>query len=175
MNKKARLPAHQGFSLLELLFVVVLIGVLAAIIAVGTYDAYHQTRLTRAQEELRNIYTAVKLYADDHGGAYPPDATRAVPPGLEKYLTGGTWPPAPWPNSVFDWENWAPSALAYPPQSQVYQISIRFCDTNGNCNFPNEPWAANFDTNSAVYYCISGLCRAHSSQPVDHPGYCVNC
>ena len=131
--------------------------------------------MARAQEELRNIYTALKLYANDHGGAYPPDANRAVPPGLEKYLASGTWPTAPWPNSVFDWENWAPSAISYPPQSQVYQISIRFCDLSGNCYFPNESWAANFDTYSAVYYCISGPCRPHSSQPVDHPGLCVNC
>ncbi|MEI7719734.1 MAG: type II secretion system protein [bacterium] len=165
----------RGFTLLEILIVVTVVGLLAALATLASYDTLQQSRMTRAQEELRNVYTALKLYANDHGGAYPPDTNRDVPPGLEKYLAGGVWPQAPWPNAVFDWENWAPGALAYPPQAQVYQISIRFCDTNGNCTFPNEPWAAGFDTNSAVYYCISGQCRAHSSQPVNHAGYCVNC
>ena len=99
---------------------------------------------------------------------YPTDVTRNVPSGLEQYLGGGTWPDGPYPGSVYDWDNRL-STEGY------IQISLRFCDVNGeNCRFPTEPWANNFDVNSSMYWCFEGDCRAHPSQPLDHPGYCVN-
>jgi hypothetical protein len=57
------------------------------------------------------------------------------------------------------------------------QISIRFCPVGqpSQCVFPQQSWAANFDINSSVYYCVEGACRAHVNQPANHPGYCVNC
>lgn len=112
------------------------------------------------------------LFLIDNDGEYPEDASRSVPPGLEPYLGPGTWPDAPWPDSVYDWENWSINGV------QTYQISIRFCDIGGsNCNYPNEDWAENFDAKSAVFYCFEGTCQSHSSPSTDfeHPGYCVNC
>jgi hypothetical protein len=131
----------------------------------------------RTKAEFRQINTALELYASTNSGSYPPDANRSIPPGVEAYLGGSQWPSAPWPGSVYDWDAWAPADLSYEPKQQVYQISVRFCPVNQptECRFPDEPWAQNFDYYSAVYYCVSGPCRAHSSEPVDHPGYCVNC
>jgi prepilin-type N-terminal cleavage/methylation domain-containing protein len=166
----------RGFTLLELLVVISIIGILAAVLIPSLLAAKNDAYNARAKAELKEIDTALELYANDHGG-YPPDADRGLPPGLETYLGPGTWPAAPWPGSVYDWDNWAPSDLSYPPYQQVYQISIRFCPLNepDNCQFPDEPWAKDFDYYSAEYYCVSGPCRAHSSEPVDYPGYCVNC
>ena len=130
-----------------------------------------------SKAETRAIATALELYANDHG-SYHPDVSRDIPPGLEKYLgSSGDWPKAPWPGSIYDWDAWAPSDLAYDPKQQVYQLSIRFCPFNQplSCAFPNQPWAQNFDYYSAVYYCVSGPCRSHSSQPINYPGYCLNC
>lgn len=168
-------PARDGgFTLIELLVVISIIGILATMLMPLYVNARKAAYTARAKAELRNIAVALERYAIDNGG-YPPDVSRNLPPGLEKYLAPGTWPAAPWPGSVYDWDNWAASDMAYPPNTQTYQISIRFCTDINTCSFPNETWAAGFDYYSAVYYCVSGSCRAHSSQPTDHAGYCINC
>lgn len=166
----------SGFTLIELLVVIAIIGALASIVLASLVSAREKARLARAQEELHQLATAVELYANDHNGSFPADANRNIPPGLEAYLPNGDWPNAPWPGSVYDWDSWAPGDFSYAPKVQTYQISIRFCDINGaNCQYPKETWADDFDQYSAVYYCISGSCRAHDSQPLSHPAYCVNC
>lgn len=163
-----------GFTLVELLVVISIIGILATILFPVLSNARKAAYTARAKAELRSIAIAVERYAIDNGG-YPADVSRGLPPGLEKYLAPGNWPAAPWPGSVYDWDNWSSSDLAYSPKTQTYQISIRFCNDTSNCIFPNEPWAANFDYYSAAYYCISGSCRAHSARPANHPSYCINC
>ena len=166
----------NGFTLIELLVVISIIGILSTLILPSFISARNAAYQARAKAELRQVATALELYANDHGG-YPPDANRDLPPGLEAYLAGDNWPKAPWPGSVYDWDSWSPSDLTYDPKQQVYQISIRFCPLNqpNACTFPDEPWAQNFDYYSAAYYCVSGPCRAHSTLPIDHPAYCINC
>lgn len=177
--RKERVQKHTsdaGFTLIELLMVISIIGLLAAMIYPSIQAAKNKAYLSRSKEEFHSIAVALEMYATDHGG-YPADADRDLPPGLQVYLSSGNWPKAPWPNSVYDWDAWAPANLSYPPYAQVYQISVRFCPLGQptQCTFPNEPWAQNFDYYSAVYWCVSGPCRAHSSQPVSHAGYCINC
>jgi len=124
--------------------------------------------------ELRKLAEAVELYVDDHNGVYPADETRKVPADLEPYLPKNYWPPAAWPGSDFDWDNWGPDPTSSDPSKPTYQISIRFCPYGGTidqCHFPNEPWAKDFVVDSAAYYCISGPCQAHEGENV--PGYCI--
>jgi len=168
-------PAHGGgFTLIELLVVISIIGILATLTMPYYVSARKAAYVARAKAELRNVAVALERYAIDNGG-YPADVNRNLPPGLEAYLPAGQWPAAPWPGSVYDWDNWSPSNLSYPPYTQTYQISIRFCTNPSTCTFPSEAWATNFDYYSAAYYCVSGSCRAHSSRPVTHAGYCFNC
>ena len=169
--------SEKGFTLIELLVVIAIIGILSSIILVDLNRARERAYYARSLTELRSMATALELYYLDNNN-YPPDVSRNIPPGIGPYLGGNEvngWPQAPWPGSVFDWENWDDPDH---PGEKIYQISIRFCPAGGPlsaCRFPNEPWAANFGVDSAVYYCVSGYCRSHASQPITYPGYCLNC
>jgi prepilin-type N-terminal cleavage/methylation domain-containing protein len=161
----------KGFTLIELLVVIAILGILSSIILTSLTKARSSAAFARARLEFRSIATAIEMYTQDHGGIFPADVSRNLPPGLEVYLSGGNWPNAPWPSSVYDWENWTDPLTGLP----VLQISVRFCTAVGVCNIPNEPWATGFDYYSAVYYCLEGSCRSHIDKPINYPGYCVNC
>jgi len=169
---------EKGFTLIEILIVLAIIGILAAVITSSLNNARNKGYYTRTQVEFDSMSEALDLYREDHDGEYPPDVTRNIPPGLGKYLAGNnvnSWPEAPWPGSVYDWENWVDPDNA---ENNIYQISIRFCPAGGTidqCNFPKESWAKNFGVDSSIYYCVSGACRAHINQPKNYPGYCINC
>lgn len=171
-NKK-----QTGFTLIELLVVIAIVGLLATIVLSSIKVAKDKTYFSRALTEFKSMATALQYYLIDYD-QYPADVSRDLPPGLGQYLAGqniSSWPSAPWPNSVYDWDNWDDPNT---PGAKIYQISIRFCPIGAQisqCSFPKESWASNFGVDSAVYYCIEGSCRPHINQPVTYPGYCVNC
>ena len=181
MNKKFKIKKNLfhkdfkkcGFTIIELLVVIAIIGVLSSIVLVSLTKARSSASFARAKLEFKSIATAIHLYTEDNNGVFPADIERSLPPGLEVYLSGGNWPNAPWPESVYDWDNWIDPDTGL----KILQVSIRFCPLNHPelCRFPDDTWAENFDYYSAVYYCIEGACRSHLSQPIDHPGYCINC
>jgi len=178
IEKKEKL-GEKSFTIVEIIVVIFIVGILAQLVITGMKIVMEKAYYGRATEELSQFARALTLYAEDHGGVFPDDVSRDLPSGLESYLTTNPqWPKAPWPGSVYDWDNW--SNPSYPPQEQVYQISVRFCPLNpvGStefCNFPKLPWAEGFDYWSSMYFCISGPCRSHADKPLNHPGYCVNC
>lgn len=169
---------NRGFTLLELLIVIAIIGILSTVVLSNMSAAKEKAFYTRALSEFRSLETAIQMYMSDHDDEYPEDVTRGIPPGLGEYLAGqkvNTWPKAPWPDSIYDWDNWDDPDN---PGEKIYQISIRFCPADGDistCRFPDESWAKNFGVDSSVYYCLEGKCRAHSNKPINYPGYCVNC
>ena len=168
------LQSKRGFTLVEVLVVIAIIGILSSVVFSSLGSAMEKARFVKAKSELKSINEALELYRSEHNDSYPPDTNRDIPPGLEDYLSGGAWPSAPWSGSVFDWDNWTDPDTS----EKIYQISIRFCPSGGSigdCNFPNESWANDFDTNSSVFYCIEGACRPHINEDVDYPGYCMNC
>ncbi|HYE22733.1 MAG TPA: prepilin-type N-terminal cleavage/methylation domain-containing protein [Verrucomicrobiae bacterium] len=163
-----------GFALIELLVVVAIIGFLASVALVSLNRTRAKAYYARAAKETVELSKALNFYLDAHG-SFPADVDRSLPPGLEVYLPSGDWPNAPWPGSVYDWDNWADPNN---PSQNIYQISIRFCPIGGpisSCKFPLEEWAQDFQVNSAVYYCLSGSCRSHISEPLGFPGKCINC
>ncbi len=167
----------QGFTLLELLIVVAIIGILASIVLVALSSAQDSAYESRAKGELRALQSAVQLYFLDND-SYPEDGEWDFPASMEEYLPSGDEIEGAWPGSIYTWESWSPSDLSHAPYEHVYQISIRFCPQGGSlddCSFPVADWADNFDQNSAFFYCIDGPCRSHKDEPMTHPGFCMNC
>lgn len=169
----------RGFTIVELLIVISVIGILVGLVAVNYVGGIEKAKLTRAKAELQTFANAFQLYLQAHD-SYPPDRNRGVLSDVNEYITkdqgNGDWPYAPWgPPSMYDYDAWD---IDGDGVDDTFQISIRFCPAGGglsSCKFPDEPWAKNFGVDSAMYYCIKGSCRSHKSQPITYPGYCVNC
>lgn len=181
-NKHMRLSfknRHSGFTLVEIVIVVVVIGILAALTINYIAGAPERAYEARAKAELETIGNAAKLYANKND-EYPADTGRDIPAAIKEFIAktsqGTDWPDAPWPGSTYDYDAWN---IEDDPDdtTDTVQISIRFCEAGqpSTCKFPKEPWATGFGVNSAFYYCVKGYCRPHESESVTYPGYCYNC
>lgn len=93
---RARKLATAGFTLIELMVVLVIIGVLAALIVPNVLDRADDARVTAARTDVNNLMQALKLYRLDNQ-RYPTGeqglqaliarpAAAPVPPNWKPYL-----------------------------------------------------------------------------------------
>ena len=85
---------QAGFTLIELMVVLVIIGVLAALIVPNVLDRADDARVTAAKTDVNNLVQALKLYRLDNQ-RYP-----TAEQGLQALLTKPTTNPVP--------PNWKP-------------------------------------------------------------------
>ncbi|MFZ2289976.1 MAG: type II secretion system major pseudopilin GspG [Halopseudomonas yangmingensis] len=80
---------QQGFTLIEIMVVVVILGILAAVVVPRVMDRPDQARLSKAQNDIRAIEAALNLYRLDNFD-YP-----ATEQGLRALVTRPTGQDAP--------------------------------------------------------------------------------
>lgn len=68
---KAKIPPRNGFTLVELLTVIAIVGLLAAIVVPTVGSLRENARNTQCLNNLRQLGLATKLYANDHGNRLP--------------------------------------------------------------------------------------------------------
>ncbi len=179
--------SNSGFTLIEIMVVLVILSSLVVFTySYGVPKYRNRTYYTRAISELNTMGNAMTLYIAKYND-YPADVVRDVPAGMKEFIqtdgVNNSWPDAPWPNTVYDYDNWPPDGNG---PLQTYQISIRFCNSgdNAGCQANAKKYLTGYvsstvlnswDSLSSVYYCMKGSCRSHQSMPMNHPGFCINC
>jgi general secretion pathway protein G len=91
-----KIDARQtGFTLIEIMVVVVILGILAALIAPNVISRIDEAQITKVKQDLRAIESALKLYRLDNF-RYP-DSEQ----GLEALSTPPQDPNARWPEGGY--------------------------------------------------------------------------
>lgn len=108
-DAKHRNRLARGFTLLELMVVLVIIGVLAALIVPNVLDRADQAKVTAARTDIGTLMQALKLYRLDNGN-YP-----TAQQGLQALVERPSTPPIP--------EHWKPylDKLPADPWGHAYQ------------------------------------------------------
>lgn len=108
----------SGFTLIEVMVVVVILGILAAIIVPKIMSRPEQARVVKAKQDIAAIQSALDLYKLDTG-IYP-----TTDQGLQALVTQPTTPPIP--------QNWNQEgylkSLPMDPWGEPYQYE----NNNGN-------------------------------------------
>ena len=84
MTRLARRRSNQGFTLIELMIVIAIIAILAAILVPNFIRARAQGQFTACKSNLKNIATALEMYSTDAQSRYP--TSLALLANNEKYL-----------------------------------------------------------------------------------------
>jgi len=102
-----RVKNVKGFTLIELMVVIVILGILAGFIMPKILSRPEEARRIKAQVQIKNLEAALALYKLDTGG-YPSteeglEALVARPSNARRWKTGGYLeknkvPPDPWGN-----------------------------------------------------------------------------
>lgn len=80
---------HRGFTLIEIMVVIIILGILAAVVVPNIMSRPEEARITKAKQDIRALETALDLYKLDNF-SYP-----TTEQGLDALVTAPTTPPVP--------------------------------------------------------------------------------
>ena len=72
-RKGKKMRAKSGFTLVEVLIVVVILGILAAIVIPQFTNASTEAKVSSLKMDLQTVRSQLQLYKAQHGEAYPTD------------------------------------------------------------------------------------------------------
>ena len=128
---RGRTGRAKGFTLVELLTVLCLLTMIAAIIIPRFFIARDTSAYTACGQNLRNLATALQAYANDNNQQYPPTLAALAP----QYL--GTLPLCPDARGVDTYS----SSYAFSTDPQNFTV---FCNGNYHSTVvgvqPNQPY-----------------------------------
>jgi general secretion pathway protein G len=123
-----RCDASRGYTLLEIMVVVFILGLLATLVAPRIMGRTDDARRTKAVADMKGIEQALNLYRLDSGG-YP-----TTEQGIEALVTRPTRPPVPkaWnPNGYLDRVPVDPWGNAYVYVSDGNRFTLRSYGADG--------------------------------------------
>ena len=88
-NRETLIPGRKGFTLIELMVVIIILGVLAGLVLPRFMGRTEEAKRTKAKLQIENLESALKLYKLDNG-SYP--TTQQGLEALVKLPTQGTIP-----------------------------------------------------------------------------------
>ena len=84
--KNASRKSEQGFTLMELMVVIVILGILASIVVPRFLDEPHKARVVKAQMQIQGLSTAAKKFYLDNG--YYPSTEQGLQALVQKPTVG---------------------------------------------------------------------------------------
>jgi len=149
--------AEAGFTLIELMVVVLIIGILIAVLIPTFFGAKQRAQDRAMQSSLHNAMTAAKVVFSDHG-----DYTQATPAGLGAaepsltFVAAGTSSPGP-------------NVVSVNPASATY-IVMAGQARSGDCFFISDDESA---TGIGVLYAkaTAGACNANAAPLATDPSW----
>jgi len=132
----------KGFTLLELLIVISIIGILVAVATASYSSSQKKARNSRRMSDMKSVQNAAEQYYADNDSVYPPSSVFGV-----TYLPAG-WPSDPKPSYTY----------TYTPSAVVPVTSYTACaQMEGAVGNATSPAGVGYPTTGGAYYCVKNL------------------
>ena len=147
-RSRSSIRQDSGFTLVELMVVVMIISILATYITVAMYGAMERARITRTQTQIRKIETVIATMYHDYqsrrvpistAGAGPLLAAKARLDGLRELMR------MEMPDRIFDVDDPPATGIQRPARSRAYKRAM-----DNNPQGPNA-WSHTFQGAECLY------------------------
>ncbi|MFA6511995.1 MAG: prepilin-type N-terminal cleavage/methylation domain-containing protein [Patescibacteria group bacterium] len=117
--KEEHVKSSKGFTLIELMIIVVIIGILAAIAIPNFLSMQDREREGSVKANMHTVQLAVEDFSTENNGLYATSATDALPSGeiVQDMCPGNVWPENPFGGDVTEvyWTNNFSDIVPYVP------------------------------------------------------------